>query len=136
MQFSKPVSSGAYKLIVAVLGHERAGEPLKRVFPFWEVVLYGLQMLTNADIKLLVSPPSLSSRWDIFKGQAVSRASGTGARKLTPVPTTLAISLLGALPPNPCLHHSDLFSKDIIVWFNTIVYNRSKFAHRVWIQFF
>ncbi len=68
MQFSKPVSSGAYKLIVAVLGHERAGEPLKRVFPFWEVVLYGLQMLTNADIKLLVSPPSLSSRWDVFKG--------------------------------------------------------------------
>ncbi len=47
--------------------------------------------------------------------QAVSRASGTGARKLTPVPTTLAISLLGALPPNPRLRHSDLFSKDIIV---------------------
>ncbi len=68
MQFSKPVSSSAYKLIVAVLGHERAGEPLKHMFPFWEVVLYGLQMLTNADIKLLVSPPSLSSRWDVFKG--------------------------------------------------------------------
>ena len=50
-----------------------------------------------------------------YQTQAVSRASGTGAHKLTPVPTTLAISLLGALPPNPCLHHSDLFSKDIIV---------------------
>ncbi len=81
MQFSKPVSSGAYKLIVAILGHERAGEPLKRVFPFWEVVLYGLQMLTNADIMMgagqwdasndisrLPISPSSSSRWDILQG--------------------------------------------------------------------
>ncbi len=55
-------ASEAYKSIVAILGQKRAGEPLSRKFPvaeltnrllpFSEVVLYGLQMLTNADIMM------------------------------------------------------------------------------------
>ncbi len=44
--------------------------------------------------------------------------------------------LVGGTAPKLHLRHSDLFSKDIIVWFNTIVYNGSEFAHRVWVQFF
>ena len=66
------VSSQVDKAILAILGRVRAGEPLSRKI-LAELTNHASGWLTNADIKLLVSPPSLSSRWDVFKGYSNSK---------------------------------------------------------------
>src|SRR6266849_1702746 len=63
------------------------------------------QPLTNADIKLLQSPPSFSNRREVYY-TSYWPCLRHGCSQAHPLTFGTAISLLGALPPNPHRPHA------------------------------
>src|SRR6266849_653079 len=72
------------------------------------------QPLTNADIKLLQSPPSFSNRREVYYTSCWP-CLRHGCSQAHPLTFSTAISLLGALPPNPhCSHAQSHYSISLL----------------------